>query len=263
MYGKDIDAAEIIDGQQRLTTLQIFLAAFRDIAEEMAADRLYAELVDLTRNRHVADDSHQRFKVWPTNADRSVFESVMTAGSADVVQRRHPQVCEGRKKLHRPRLVEAHLFFYSTIKQFLRGSGGEPQSTHSPLSRLDAIFEAFRRRLQVVVIDLEDEDDPQVIFETLNARGVPLLPSDLIRNYVFLNAKRNGEDVDQLYNKLWRHYDDEPAEAAAKGPEQFWKREEKQGRFKRPRLDLFFQHYLTYQTGEDVNVVWTTRSHAA
>lgn len=53
-----------------------------------------------------------------------------------------------------------------------------------------------------------------------------------------------------LYTKLWRPYDDEPAEAGTKGPEQFWKREEKQGGFKRPRLDLFFQHYLTYQTGE-------------
>lgn len=43
------------------------------------------------------------------------------------------------------------------------------------------------------MIELEDDDDPQVIFETLNARGVPLLPSDLIRNFVFLRAtQQNG-----------------------------------------------------------------------
>jgi uncharacterized protein with ParB-like and HNH nuclease domain len=52
-----------------------------------------------------------------------------------------------------------------------------------------------------VAIDLETDDDPQVIFETLNARGEPLLPADLLRNYIFLRAARQGYPQEALYGK--------------------------------------------------------------
>lgn len=189
VFGKHIDAAEVIDGQQRLTTFQVLLAALRNIAKEMGAQRVFGALVDLTKNRHIADgdeDAIEQFKVWPTNADRPTFESVMTFGSPDDLKRRHPQTYRGRKLQPRPRLVEAYLFFHAAIKGFIGNSDDQIALPNDPLERLDAMFEAFRRYLHVVVIELEDEDDPQVIFETLNARGVPLLPSDLVRNYVFL-----------------------------------------------------------------------------
>ena len=56
VYGKSLDAAEVIDGQQRLTTLQLFLAAFRDLAVGAGATRLAEVLADLTTNRHIGDD---------------------------------------------------------------------------------------------------------------------------------------------------------------------------------------------------------------
>ena len=98
------------------------------------------------------------------------------------------------------------------------------------------------------MIELEGDDDPQVIFESLNGRGAPLLPSDLVRNFVFLEASRvPGADVEALYHAGWARYD--VGEAGA-----FWKEEVKQGRIKRPRIDLFLFHYVTARTGRDTRI---------
>lgn len=253
VYGKSLDTAEVIDGQQRLTTLQVFLAAFRDVAMSTGAERLADALSDLTANRHIGDDAVEQFKVWPTNADREFFRAVMTVGSSQGVEERFRIPGTRKASTAAPRLVEAYLYFEARILDFANGSDAfDGSRSVDARQRLDDLFDAVRRRLHLVVIELEDEDDPQTIFETLNARGVPLLPSDLIRNFVFLRAARQGEDQEVLYNRWWRHYDERPSEERASGSEAFWKREEKQGRFKRPRLDLFFQHYLTYATEKDI-----------
>jgi hypothetical protein len=83
----------------------------------------------------------------------------------------------------------------------------------------------------VVVIELEDGDDPQIIFETLNARGQPLLPSDLIRNYLFLQVANDpSSNADDLYNRYWRSFDETRVETAISGEDRFWHIEERQGR---------------------------------
>ena len=95
----------------------------------------------------------------------------------------------------------------------------------------------------VVIIDLQVGDDPQVIFETLNARGEPLLPADLLRNFIFLRAARAGLDTEALYNQHWLKFDDK-----------FWREEVKQGRLTRPRSDLFMQHFLASRQGHDIPI---------
>lgn len=97
--------------------------------------------------------------------------------------------------------------------------------------------------MQVVSIELEGKDDPQVIFETLNARGEPLLPSDLLRNYIFRRAEKNKEDQDRLYEKYWKMFE-----------EGFWRENETQGRLKRYRIDLFMQHFLSLKKATDINI---------
>lgn len=49
--------------------------------------------------------------------------------------------------------------------------------------RAAALAAALQTHLRLIVLDLEDTDEPQAIFETLNAHGTPLLPADLIKNY--------------------------------------------------------------------------------
>jgi hypothetical protein len=99
-------------------------------------------------------------------------------------------------------MAAAYLFFWDRIGEFITAAGDLSDAREQ---RLLGLLQALRTALQVVVIELEDEDDPQVIFETLNARGQPLLPSDLIRNYIFMQAAGEAaSDADELYEQHWR-----------------------------------------------------------
>ena len=86
--------------------------------------------------------------------------------------------------------------------------------------------------LQIVVIDLDTQEDPNLIFETLNARGTPLEESDLVKNYVL----SGGQALE-----LWGNLDD-----------RWWREEVRQGRIRRPRLDMLLNHWLAMRTSTEV-----------
>src|SRR3546814_11699608 len=80
------------------------------------------------------------------------------------------------------------------------------------------VMDALGHCFQLMQLRLDDEDDPQIIFETLNARGAPLTPSDLIPNFVFLRPARTQDDADAMSDPHWRGFDAKPdEEAVAKG----------------------------------------------
>ena len=120
VFGAQIDAAEVVDGPQRLTTLQVVLAAFRDFLQTLSEEDATAlagvasDLAALTNNAGVMAAPFEVFKVWPTNADRKVFEQVLTAGSVAEVEKRFPLVRRKfqRKPDPRPHLAEAYLYFH-------------------------------------------------------------------------------------------------------------------------------------------------------
>ncbi len=239
---------QVIDGQQRLTTFQIFLSAFRDFCNQHGCEEMAKECSAFTLNKGMmADIDVDKFKVWPTQLDRAQFADVVGAGSREEVLKRHPL----RKRPHtskfepRPRMVEAYFFFYKQFEEFFIGTVAEPPlAGETPLAqRVEECFQALKSSLQVVEIDLESGDDAQVIFETLNARGEPLLPADLLRNFIFLRAARRGEPQEALYKQFWARFDDP-----------FWRVEVKQGRLFRPRSDLFLQHFLASRLTADIPV---------
>jgi hypothetical protein len=196
----------------------------------------------------MANAEVDKFKVWPTQLDRDQFRQVVSAGSREELLARHPL----KKRPHtrnkfeeRPRMVEAYFYFYDRMEAFFIGTPTTPVlAADAQLAvRLEECFQALKERLQIVEIDLEEGDDAQVIFETLNARGAPLLPADLLRNFLFLRAARSGEPQEELYTEHWARFEDP-----------FWRVEVKQGRLSRPRSDLFLQHFLTSRLLVDVPV---------
>jgi hypothetical protein len=239
---------QVIDGQQRLTTLQIFLSAFRDFCSEHDCSEMAKECAGFTQNKGMmADPEVDRFKVWPTQLDRSQFSDVVGAGSRTELMKRHPLRKRPYARAYdaRPRMVEAYFFFQEQLEAFFVGTKAEPPlAAETQLAvRVEECFQALKTALQVVEIDLEQGDDAQVIFETLNARGEPLLPADLLRNFIFLRAARQGEPQEVLYKKYWARFDDP-----------FWRVEVKQGRLLRPRSDLFLQHFLASRLVADIPI---------
>ncbi|MBN1810320.1 MAG: DUF262 domain-containing protein [Anaerolineae bacterium] len=222
----------IIDGQQRLTTIQILLEAFADICDATGAERYHKALLKLTRNDDpLSDDPDDEYKVWPTNVDQSQFRRVMQAGSPDQLDLRQFQ---------RPHLIaDSYIFFHEAVLAWVKPDLLDHER------RIEVLYSALRESVRMVVIDLENEDDAQLIFETLNARGTPLLPSDLVKNYLLRQAGLEGEPLEPLYRQYWQPFDQRA---------EYWRRELGPGHAKRARIDLYLQHYLTLKTRDVVPV---------
>lgn len=252
VFGHRISSWDIIDGQQRLTTLQVVLKAFKDLTNALAGrDSKYdLDLKRITLNEGLMEEADEQFKVWPTNSDRSVFRTVMTAGTIEKAIAEFPAVRGGGRR-PAPKVAQLYVFFYRAMQRFLAGADEIGATSEA---RSDALFETFRQYLQVVNIELEAGDDPQVIFESLNGRGVALLPSDLVRNLVFMRATSSQSvDADSLYNNYWKQYDEARFGSSIEaGP--WWKEEQRQGRLKRPRLDLFLFHFIQYRSEHEVYI---------
>lgn len=218
----------VIDGQQRLTTLQLLLDALHCEIQMVGAAMPAARLEPLIANgeafrRHPED----RFKVWPTNRDRPAFNEVMEA----------PNPVDYEKLKHRTsRMAKAHHFFSHQCRTWLSAEGAE-----KALVRAEAIERAARELLQVVVIDLTANENAQEIFETLNARGAVLTAADLIKNFVFQRLLEQNADVEEAYSKYWSQF-----ETA------FWEEEVNVGRVTAPRSSVFLNHWLVARTGEEV-----------
>ncbi|MFJ7773199.1 DUF262 domain-containing protein [Streptomyces sp. NPDC097107] len=226
-------ARQVVDGQQRLTTLQVLLAAIRDVARELDVhDKYVRALAKLTANDDdMADDPHALYKVWPTHIDRASFRDIVGGRlrrAADVAAPAAPGA---------PAIVQAYWFFRDRTVEWAQELRYESTADEG----FDALVRVVRDKFELVVIDLKPEDNAQVIFEALNDRGTPLQASDLVKNLVFQKAEEQGLPVEELYRDVW---------ARLETPD--WRKEVRQGRLKRPRLDVFLTQYLTCELAEEV-----------
>ena len=218
----EIETRSVIDGQQRLTTAQILMDAAQEVFEEIGARDEARRVSRLVLNAYA--DGDEAFKLWPTSLDQEPFRAAMRNGAPT----------EGHKD---SLIVKAHDFFRLQIREWIEAA----LTTADRAERIHALEAAMFGLLEVVVIDLMSADDAFVIFETLNARGTPLLASDLVKNFVLQTATAGGLDADELYRQEWQ-----PLE------EPWWRDEVRQGRIVRPRLDVFLNYWLVMETADEV-----------
>ncbi|UUZ47510.1 DUF262 domain-containing protein [Massilia sp. B-10] len=149
-----------------------------------------------------------------------------------------------------PNMIGAYQFFYGKINELLN----DPSVDLPIEEKVEALFSSLKNDLALVSIELEGGDDPQVIFETLNGFGQPLLPTDLMRNYIFQTAYR--EDLASRDQAGVRNDGEKTPRGAvwtilAPPRPNLLEKEEKQGRIKRPRVDNFFMHFLAMKKATD------------
>jgi hypothetical protein len=234
-FGRDAQAVGVIDGQQRLTTLQLLLAA----AHRICAARGLADadfLRGLVENKPVVvkDRAPHRYKVWPNVADREGFQAALADGSGT------------------SRPEQAVRFFAGVIDEWLDfGDVDDPldDADNTPEERMDGLVTALTRHLKLVKIDLEANDNAQVIFETLNARGERLTDADLIRNDLFRQADEEGLDVEKLHNQYWRPFDNDR-----------WSETVAHGRHQRERIHMFVNHWLAMRMLDEIPAAAIFRS---
>ena len=219
-----LESRLVVDGQQRLTTLQLLVDAIQEVYEQQGLQTAAERLADMVLNyeRYRGGDPDRAFKVWPTAADQEAFRHAM---SNELPSDEYKD----------SNIVRAHEFFKSQIAHWLMEDPEERET------RADALERTVNNLLELVVIDLEMGDDPHVIFETLNARGTPLLESDLIKNMVMHEAVNAGIVLDSEAGKnLWR-FDDG-----------WWSQDVQQGRLVRTRIDVFLNYWLVMRSQDEV-----------
>jgi hypothetical protein len=225
-----LDSSHIIDGQQRMTTLQVLLAAMRAVAAARRQDKTAAQCTALLENREeVLDEAfpQDRYKVWPLPQDRTAFLWAVRRSGEDVAM---PD--------ENHRLVRARQWFEEQITEWLDEEGAEP-------TRLQDVLTALKDRMQLVQINLGTSDHPQVIFEALNHRGVRLAAADLVKNRLFyaVDGQGDGKHAEKLLLDYWLTLDNE-----------YWRSSVTTGRIKRALVDLLISYWLTVKTQDEVIV---------
>ncbi len=218
--GGVLEKHEIIDGQQRLTTLQVIFCVIRDIsASDSGLQSKIKDILELpeydamrekTRMEKIADSNTQDmfspYRFIPKGHDRYIFQSLIERETAE----------------QRSGISDAYEYFKGEITTYLKCTG---------FSLVD-LMDVLSGSLHVIQIRLGAEDEPEKIFESINDTGRALDEFDYLWNHLFLRTRKLGESKsDNLYDMYWKKFEDEP----------YWNPAE--------RRELFFRKFLMAKRG--------------
>ncbi|GAA7744838.1 DUF262 and DUF1524 domain-containing protein [Helicobacter pylori] len=192
----------IIDGQQRLTTITLLLTALRN------------HLSDEVKRKEIEDhylinsdkDGDKKFRLILSESDKDTLLYLID---------------KDRRKPSEPslKIMENFKLFEEWISK--------------NTNKLETIFKGLEKLMIVEIALGKGKDDPQLIFESMNSKGIELTQTDLIRNYIVMETEI--EKQEGFYNKYWRAMEEE---------------------FKQNKkwFDRFVRHYLTIKTREIPNI---------
>jgi len=161
----------LIDGQQRLTTIFILLTLLRNKAREIQ-NQGFAEEINNTLLVNPYKKDNDFFKLMPTQVDRETYQNLI----------------KGVQSESENQITRAYTFFEKKIKQVEL----EPE-------KLKKIITSY---FSIVSIVLDADDNPYLVFESLNAKGRPLTQADLIRNYFFMRIHIDNQE--EVYKAYWQ-----------------------------------------------------------
>ncbi len=193
------NALLIIDGQQRLTTITLLLTALRDHWSDKRKEIENHYLINSDK------DGDKKFRLILSESDKDTLLYLID---------------KDKRKPSKPssKIVENFKFFEEWV---------------SNTGKLETIFKGLEK-LMIVEIALEKgKDDPQLIFESMNSKGMELVQTDLIRNYIVMETEVEKQEI--FYKKYWRAMEEEFEQ-------------------NKKLFDRFVRHYLTIKTREIPNI---------
>ena len=198
---------EVIDGQQRLTTLQIIFCVIKDLCE--GVEKLANDGVVIDARKHVLDrsDSH---KLILTKYDQTTFKKIVEGEFGKKIHE-YKVFDETKNELQSEKIEEvisevfddntvssnilnAYKFFYEEIRSHIQEN---PENAHNLLSTITSDF-------KLIHLSLGETEQAEKVFESINATGRMLSDFDYLRNNLFLRARKLGKNKDgKLYRDVY------------------------------------------------------------
>lgn len=199
----------VIDGQQRLTTISLLIAALAKKLEQLPEDK--REVIDgfsprKLRNYYLLnteEEGDRRYKLILSKTDKDSLIAVVNDKDAP--------------KDYSIRIMNN----YSYFKEWVDELKGDLSSLCKGIAKLIVVDIALSR----------DQDNPQLIFESMNSTGKELTQADLIRNYILMGLEINHQTI--LYEDYWRPMEIDFGQEAYTSD-----------------FDSFMRHFLTVKTGK-------------
>ena len=205
----------VVDGQQRLTTMQLAIQAAVQVLQDAEQHDEVKSLKELLLNsrHHLRTDQDHPTKIRQSNRnDQTAFLQAITG---------YPDLNDSRP------IIKALRYFEDSISEWVT-------QPHQDLTQItQALTKIFDSQITIALIELEPDDEPHTIFGALNGRAVPLQHSDLIKNTVMYKA--NVIDDEEEAKAIWPYEDP------------YWTQSTNEGNLTRQNIDRFLHYWLMVQ----------------